>query len=251
MASGYEQLFGREAANYARFRPRYPDALFAELAQRAPARDEAWDCGAGSGQAALGLAAHFRHVLASDPDLKQIDAAMPHERVTYRHLVDEPSDFVDGRFELVTVAQALHWFELEPFYATVRRVLAPGGLFAAWCYSLLEVEPAFDALVRELHDVTLAADWPPPRAHVLDGYRALPLPYPEEPFPTYALEAELTCAATLGYLATWSAVHAHRRRTGVDPLLALAPALQHAWGAPETRPVRWPLHLRVARKPLG
>lgn len=249
MTGGYEQLFSGHAAAYAEFRPHCPAELFAELARRAPAQDEAWDCGTGSGQAALGLAAHFRRVLATDPSEAQLDAARPHERVTYRHLVREPDDLEAGRFELVCVAQALHWFELEPFYATVRRVLVPGGLFAAWCYALLEVEPAFDALVRELHDVTLAADWPPPRAHVLDGYRRLPLPFPEEAAPSFALEHELDLHETLGYLATWSGVHACRRRTGHDPLLALAPALERAWGPPRRRLVRWPLALRLARKP--
>ncbi|MEQ1893063.1 MAG: class I SAM-dependent methyltransferase, partial [Planctomycetota bacterium] len=202
------------------------------------------------GQAALGLAEHFEHVLATDVDAEMLAAATPHARVTYRHLVDEPRDLADSSFELVTVAQALHWFDLDRFYPTVRRVLAPGGLFAAWCYSLLEVEPAFDALVRELHDVTLAADWPPPRKLVIEGYRSLPLPFQEEPCPAFALERELALPEVLGYLATWSALAAHRRRTGTDALRALAPALEQAWGEPaHARCVRWPLHVRLARAP--
>ena len=246
----HDRLFGAQAAAYSEFRPSYPPALFTELARRAPALRRAWDVGTGTGQAALGLAAHFEHVLATDVSAKMLAAATPHPRITYRHLVDEPHDLADASFELVTVAQALHWFDLERFYATVQRVLAPGGLFAAWCYSLLEVEPAFDALVRDLHDVTLATDWPSPRRLVIEGYRSLPLPFPEEPCPAFALERELTLPGVLGYFATWSGLAAHRRRTGTDALHALAPALERVWGEPaHARPVRWPLHVRLARRP--
>lgn len=246
------QRFGQGASAYATFRPSYPAALFAELALRAPAQRRAWDVGAGTGQAALGLAEHFEHVLATDVDARMLAAAPPHARITYRHLVDEPDDLADASLELVSVAQALHWFELERFYPTVRRVLAPGGLFAAWCYALLEVEPAFDALVRELHDVTLLPDWPPERRLVLEGYRSLPLPFPEEPCPPFAIERELTLPDVLGYLTTWSGLAAHRRRTRTDALAALAPALERAWGNPGAqRLVRWPLHVRLARKPAS
>jgi SAM-dependent methyltransferase len=247
----HERLFGAQAAAYSAFRPSYPPALFAELARRAPALRDAWDVGAGTGQAALGLAEHFEHVLATDVSAKMLAAAAPHPRITYRHLVDEPRDLADASFELVSVAQALHWFDIPRFYSTVQRVLAPGGLFAAWCYSLLEVEPAFDALVRELHDVTLAPDWPPPRKLVLEGYRSLALPFQEEPFPAFAIERELTLPDVLGYLATWSGLAAHRRRTGFDALQALAPTLASTWGEPtHSRLVRWPLHVRTARRPV-
>jgi hypothetical protein len=129
-------------------------------------------------------------------------------------------------------------------------VLVPGGLLALWCYSLLEVEPAFDVILRRLHDETLDPDWLAPRALVVEGYRSLVLPFPEEPFPAIALERELPLGAVLAYVATWSALPRHRARTGRDALGDVAPALARAWGDPErTRLVRWPLHLRVARKP--
>lgn len=260
----FDALFSGHAAAYAQFRPRYPAALFAALAARAPARRAAWDCGTGNGQAALGLADHFERVLATDVSAEQLAQATPHPRVTYRHLVTEPRDLGDASFDLVTVAQAAHWFDLPRFYATVTRVLAPGGVLALWCYSLLEVAPPIDALVRELHDETLAPDWPPPRALVMNGYRDLPLPFPEVTdeitaelgaatpagSPRFAIEQELSLAGLQGYLATWSAVQQQRRRTGSDPLAALAPQLAHAWGDPQrARVVRWPLHLRVAQKP--
>lgn len=260
----FDSLFSGHAAAYAEFRPRYPAALFAALAERAPARRAAWDCGTGNGQAALGLADHFERVLASDVSAEQLAQATPHPRVTYRQLGrevreaprDEPRDLADAAFDLVTVAQAVHWFELPRFYATVARVLAPGGVLALWCYSLLEVAPPIDALVRTLHDETLAPDWPPPRALVMNGYRDLALPFPEitaeitAALPCVAIEQELSLAGLLGYLATWSAVQQQRRRTGSDPLAQLAPRLAQAWGdATRARVVRWPLHLRVARKP--
>ncbi len=251
-APDYGSLFSGHAASYAAFRPRYPDALFAALAERAPSRRLAWDCGTGNGQAAAGLAVHFEQVLATDPSREQLAHAIAAPRIVYRHLVEEPVDLADASCALVTAAQAAHWFDLPRFFTTVARVLEPGGLVALWCYSLLEVAPEFDALVRRLHDETLAEDWPPPRALVSAGYRSIVLPFPEitSELPKFAIERQLPLAGVVGYLRTWSALQQHRRRTGADPLDALAPSLAAAWGDPATaRQVRWPLHLRVARKP--
>jgi hypothetical protein len=162
----------------------------------------------------------------------------------------EAAELAGDSLELVTAAQAAHWFEFQRFCDVVRRALVPGGLLALWCYSLLEVEPAFDALVRELHDVTLALDWPLPRRLVDEGYRSLTLPFPEEVLPPFAIERRLPLREVLGYVDTWSGLRAHRRRTGADPLQALRGELERAWGDPlEARLVRWPLHTRVARKP--
>lgn len=191
----------------------------------------AWDCGTGNGQAALGLADHFERVLATDVSA-------------------EPTDLAGDSFALVAVAQAVHWFDRPRFFATVSRVLQPGGLLALWCYSLLEVAPAFDAAVRELHDVTLAPDWTAPRALVMEGYRSIELPFPEVTLPPFAIEQSMPLAGGVGYLSTWSAIQQRRRRTGADPLAALVPRLIEPWGDLVVhRVVRWPLHLRVGRKP--
>ena len=196
-----------------------------------------------------------RPLLRPRRGLRRVPAALsaeatPHPRIDYRQLVAEPREFADRSIALVTVAQAAHWFDLPRFFATVARVLEPGGLVALWCYSLLEVEPTIDALVRELHDVALAPDWPPPRALVMEGYRSIELPFPEVALPQFAITAELTLAGVIGYLSTWSALQQQRRRTRVDPLDAFAPRLAQAWGDPKTaRRVHWPLHLRVGRKP--
>src|SRR5687768_3377362 len=126
--------FSSVARQYAQSRPTYPDALFAWLASCCAERRLAWDVGAGNGQASVALARHFARVLATDLSAEQIAQATPHERVEYRAAPAERSALPDQDTDLVTVAQALHWFDLDPFYREVRRVLKPAGVFAAWCY---------------------------------------------------------------------------------------------------------------------
>ena len=142
--------FGAVAADYARHRPTYPDALFDWLASVAPARGHALDCGTGNGQAAVALAERFARVTATDLSEGQLAQAIAHPRVTYRAAPAESSGVADGSCDLVTVAQALHWFDLVAFGREVRRVLAPNGVVAAWSYGLFACEPAIDALVLEL-----------------------------------------------------------------------------------------------------
>ncbi|HYG65995.1 MAG TPA: SAM-dependent methyltransferase, partial [Thermoanaerobaculia bacterium] len=63
----FKDHFSGHAADYASFRPGYPAVLFERVAALPRHRRLAWDCGTGSGQAAVGLAEHFERVIATDP----------------------------------------------------------------------------------------------------------------------------------------------------------------------------------------
>lgn len=244
----FRDQFGSVGAAYAEFRPRYPPLLFRALAAIAPARRLAWDCATGSGQAALGLAEHFDEVVATDASEAQLRAALAHQRVHYRQAPAETSGLAAGTVDLVTVAQALHWLDRPAFYAEVRRVLAPGGVLAAWCYGLLEISPDVDALVHAFYADTVGAYWPPERRLVESGYRTIEFPFVEFPLPLLAIEAELTLDELGGYIGTWSAVLRYRKATGADPVGPLLDRVRGPWGSPGARRLaRWPLTVRAGR----
>src|SRR5882672_6324063 len=134
--SGFQDLFSNHAACYAQARPGYPKELFAYVASLVPEHKLAWDAGTGNGQAAIGLAEQFERVIATDASAEQIKHATPHERVEYRVVTAEGADLEPGSVDLVMVAQALHWFRHDAFYANVRRVARPHGVIVASCYTL-------------------------------------------------------------------------------------------------------------------
>ncbi len=246
-APGFQDHFSSQAGEYARFRPRYPEALFGTLAALAPGQALAWDCGTGNGQAAVALAAHFATVVASDPSREQIGHARPHPRVFYRVGPAEqpPPEARDA--DLVTAAQALHWFEHERFYPALARVLRPGGLFAAWGYGLMQVTPAVDALVQDFYANTVGPYWPPGRRHLEREYRSLPFPLAELAIPPFRMTVEWSLDSLLGYLDTWSATRRYQAARGVHPVPQLRPQLAAAWGDVATRVVSWPLFVRAGR----
>ena len=240
--------FSTQAAGYAESRPGYPAALFAWLADQAAQRALAWDAGCGNGQASVGLARHFGQVFASDPSAAQIAQASPHPRVRYAVEPAERSSLPSASADLVTVAQAYHWFDHAAFCAEARRVLRPGAVIALWSYARSSVSPAVDALFDELHDVRLAEDWPAGREHVLTRYRDLPFPFERINVPDFEMRERWTLPQYLAYLRSWSASERHRRRTGVDAVAALESDFVRAWGdAGQARDVRWPLVLRAGR----
>jgi SAM-dependent methyltransferase len=248
MSHRFADHFSRGAAAYAEFRPRYPGALFEWLAATVPRHALAWDCATGNGQAAVGLAAHFARVVATDASAAQVAAAEPHPRVEYAVAPAEASGLPDRSVDLVTVAQALHWLPLEAFYAEVSRVLRPGGLLAAWVYTLPVVSAPVDALVRRLHGEIVGPYWPAGREHVDAGYRSLPFPFPEVAVPQCSLEQRMERTAFEGYLRTWSAVRRFVDAQGMDPLSAVLPGIRADWPDSEVRTVRWPLFVRAGSR---
>jgi SAM-dependent methyltransferase len=203
---------------------------------------------AGNGQASLGLAAYFERVVATDPSANQIEAAAAHPRIDYRVEPAERSTLAAGSASLVSVSQALHWFDLAAFHGEVRRVAKPGALLAISAYGNCSVSRAVDAVERRLYAGTLGPDWPPERALVDAGYRDLPFPFEHVEAPTFATRADWNLAQFVAYLRSWSAAQRHARRTGSDAIAAAAPELAAAWGDPaQVRAVRWPFIVRVGR----
>jgi SAM-dependent methyltransferase len=241
--------FSGQAAGYAEFRPRYPDALFEAIAAACRFRDRAWDCATGTGQAAGPLAAHFDAVVATDASRGQIAEATPHDRVRYGVARGEAAPLRDGSAGLVTIAQALHWLDLPVFYAEVRRVLRPGGLLVAWTYGRQRVDDgAIDRAVGDFYECVIGPYWPPERRWVETGYRTLRFPFEEVPLDPPPMSADWTLPQLLGYIGTWSAVARYRTAAGRDPLAKLADRLLPLWGATDRiRRVEWPLSVRAGR----
>jgi SAM-dependent methyltransferase len=248
VAVAFQDHFSGHAASYAQARPTYPSALFDWLAMQCPRRDRAWDAGCGNGQASVALGAQFDRVFATDPSAAQVAAATPHPRVTYAVEPAEACSLPDASVDLVTVAQALHWFDQDRFHAQVARVLRADGLFAAWSYERCTVSPAVDAVFERVYGAELGAWWPPERRHVEARYATLPFPYDELATPAFELRCDWTLAQYLAYLRSWSACQRRLAAEGVDAVGLLADAFAEAWGPAATvRPVRWPLALRVGR----
>lgn len=242
--------FSGRAADYARYRPRYPDELFEWLAGLAAAHRRAWDVGTGSGQAAVALARWFDEVVATDASPHQLAHAQPHPRVLYRVAVAGQSGLSPSSMDLVTIAQALHWFDLPAFWREVREALAPNGVVAAISYERVRVVPEVDAVVTRLYGEVLGPWWPPERRMLEDRYRSATFPFREIDPPPLVTSASWTLADLTGYLATWSASQRYLEVTGEDPVALVRPALAAAWGDPAlARPVTWPLILRVGRRP--
>lgn len=247
MTSGFADHFAKVAAAYAGFRPTYPAALFACLAEVAPARELAWDCACGSGQASLDLAGCFERVVATDASPAQIAAAPAHPRIDFRVAPADASGLPDHSVDLITVAQALHWFTLDPFYAEVRRVAKRGGVLAAWTYGVLAVEgDEINAAVQRFYRHVVGPYWPPERRHVEDGYNTLPFPFAGIAAPAFEMTAIWTLDDLLGYFRSWSATAGFVSARGYDPVAALEKEFMPMWGD-ERRRITWPLAMKVGR----
>lgn len=246
----FHDHFSDHASSYAQARPTYPAKLFDWLAAQCERRELAWDAGCGNGQATIELAARFARVIGTDPSAEQIAQAAPRPNVEYRVEPAENPSLAPQSADLVAVAQAFHWFDLDRFHAAVSRTLLPGGIIAVWTYGLSRTDAAVDVVFTRLYEEILGSYWPPERRHVESGYAELPFPYAPVQSPDFAMTCEWTLEAYLAYLRTWSATQRYIKTNGTDPVEAMRDDFARAWGEPSrSRIVRWPLALRVGRLP--
>lgn len=224
-----KDYFSTQSKTYAAFRPTYPEELYQFIFQHVRNKGDAWDCATGNGQVARYLAEHFDRVHATDLSQQQLDHAIKKDNIHYSVSPAEKTSFHDHQFDLVTVAQALHWFDREAFYKEVNRVCKPGGILAVWGYALLYIEPAIDKLIMEFYNGTVGPYWDKARRLVEDEYRSIPFPYEVIKAPAFSIKVRWTLDQLSGYLSSWSATQKFIKEKGYDPVGPFVKSLEKYW----------------------
>lgn len=245
----FKDHFSNQANAYAAYRPHYPKAFFVYLASLCDAHELAWDCGTGNGQSAYQLAKYFLRVIANDPSEQQLANAIPHPNIDYVCATAEQMALPPSSVDLVTIAQAIHWFDTSQFYRVVHRTLKPGGVVAVFGYRRMTITPEIDAIIKFFYSDVVGPYWPPERRIIEEGYRTIPFPFDEVAPPGFSMSAEWNFGQVMGYLSTWSAVQTYIRERGCNPLDPLEPLLREAWGDErKTYRIAWPMIIRVGRR---
>jgi len=236
------------ARQYAHSRPMYPARLFSCLSSLVERHDLAWDCATGSGQAARTLIEYFDRVIATDISPAQVEEADPHPRIDYRVAKSEQSGLPDHCIDLITAASALHWFDLDRFYAEARRVMRPGGVLAAWTYHVGYVEPPFDEVFGRFYRDVVAPYFAPGARLVDNRYEDITLPGKAISTPEFFVSVNWTLDQTLAFIRSWSGTQQYMKERNEDPVVHIAGELDSLWtGKDAAKQIRWPLYIRVAR----
>ena len=237
--------FSRQSANYRKYRPDYPDSLFDHIYSYVKNFDHAWDCATGNGQVARQLAGAFKQVEASDISRRQLENAHQAPNIYYHVCPAENTPFKDDQFDLVTVAQALHWFDLKKFFKEINRVLKPSGVMAVWTYGLLTVSPPVDALILDFYRNVIGPYWDDERKHVDSQYDNINFPFDNVQQSTFSMHKDWSLSTLLGYIKTWSSVEKYIKTNGHDPVAVLGNKLANLW--PGDRPeIVFPITMYIA-----
>lgn len=243
----FKDYFSAQSDAYARYRPEYPEELYRFLLGLVPSRQKAWDCATGNGQVAVRLAQYFETVFATDASEAQISHAKHLPNIQYRVATAENSGLPSESVQLITVGQALHWFNFDAFYKEARRVAADNALLAVWGYELCEINPEIDAVFMRYYRDILSPFWPPEREYVEKRYQTLPFPFTDLKVPGFFLYLKHNLEGFIGYLSSWSATQKYLKQVGKNPLELIESDLIKAWGNPEeVKTLKFPLFLRAA-----
>lgn len=238
--------FSGHADLYAQYRIDYPTELYKFVLESVNERQCAWDCATGNGQVAGALADYFQFVDATDISETQLARATQRPNIHYQVCAAEHSPFPDNTFDLITVAQAIHWFDIEAFHEEVRRVAKPNAILAEWGYGLAKLGEDLDPILVDFYRNRVGPYWDPQRKFIDDAYATLPFPFTDVRKAEFMAEKTWTVDRFLNYLRTWSAVRQYIHENEEDPVNALADELTLLWGVDE-RTVRFPIFVRVGR----
>ena len=239
--------FSTQADNYARYRPAYPLHFFDYLNSIIPTKQNAWDCGTGNGQVAFELAKTFDNVFATDISQSQIDNAVQADNIKYSVQPAENTDFANQQFDLIIVAQAVHWFAFDQFYSEVRRTAKEDGLICVTGYGRIKISEQIDSIITNFYKNVIGTYWDKERKYIDENYATIPFPFTEIQPPNFVNKLQWTFDHLIGYLNTWSATKHFIKQEGYNPVDQLQNEIAQHWGKGRIREVKFPLLLRLGQ----
>lgn len=248
MSEGFIDNFSFHSKEYSFSRPTYPDLLFEFLSTITPQKNLAWDCATGNGQAAIGLSKYFKNVIASDASKNQIQHGFQRENIDYKIFPAENANLDNDSVDLVTVAQALHWFDFEKFYINVKRVGKKDGIIAVWSYDMHKINPQIDNISSQLNvdGEILGNYWAKETKYVKEKYKTIPFPFKEISVPAFKTTLYWNLLQLWNYMPTWSSVKKYYSENKQDPLDLVKSELKSLWGDElNKKEVTWNINIRV------
>lgn len=240
--------FSSKSREYSYSRPFYPEDLFEFLQEITPNKYIAWDCATGNGQAAIGLCRYFRNVIASDVSKNQIANGFPRNNITYEIFSAEKPSIQDNSVDLITVAEAIHWFDFEKFYREATRVSRRNAIIAVWSYGMHKIDSEIDKISERL-DVDgeiLGSYWPKEAKYVKEEYKTIPFPFKELSTPRFEMSVYWSLDDVISYMQTWSAVKRFKIEKKYDPMSLVWQDLKKLWrNKDEKKLIKWSLNLRA------
>lgn len=242
--------FSKQAKGYSKFRPVYPNALFNEILSHVNDRRSCWDCATGNGQIASVMSDHFNEIVATDISDSQLESAVRKPNINYLNCRAEQTPFNDNSFDLITVGQAIHWFDFEAFNAEVKRVSRPNGVIAIIGYGLMYANDAFDELLLKFYNEKIGKYWDPERKHIDSRYASVPFPFEEINLSrNYSIDVKWNRDKLEGYLNTWSSVNRYISQNGQNPVDSFVQELNKSgvWNEDQWLDVHFPLFIKLGR----
>ena len=247
----FHDLFSGHAKLYSEVRPGYPTEIYDFIAANVNHTEIAWDCGSGNGQAATKLAEIFSQVFATDSSAKQIEHAILHNNVSYSVQPSENTNFPDSIFDCVTVAQAIHWYDLKKFYNELHRTLKPGGLLCVWGYTWFNISDDIDDIVEKTLISSLKEYWAPQTKLLQDGYKDLILPYEQITVPSFKIVVHWDLTQIISYLHSWSPMKSYGEKHGDKGMDLLFEGMIEAWGPKiKKRKISMPIYMKASRRDI-
>ena len=241
-----KDLFSTQSKSYAAFRPTYPKTLYDFIMKHVKQHDVAWDCACGNGQVAKDLAERFDKVYATDHSANQVANAVKKGNIVYSVSPAEKTSFNDHQFDLITVGQAIHWFDIPAFFTEVRRVSKPGGVIATWGYGLLSIGDQIDPIIHHFYTQVMGPYWDNERKLIDDEYKTIEFPFEKIEVPPFEFSFEWTLDELQGYLSTWSSVQKYIKQHQSDPVAPLIDDVRRVWGEGRKK-VSFPLFVLMGR----
>ncbi len=240
--------FSGVSQGYKKYRPKYPMELYDEILRLVKDRNACWDCATGNGQAALELSKYFDYVYATDVSQNQLAEAQQRENIKYSIQRAEKTDFVDDQFDLITVAQAIHWFDLQAFENEVQRVIKPNGILAFWAYGLMKIDSQIDDVIDDFYVHKIGVYWNVERKHVDEEYQSINLGFEKiKSDGNFAITVEWSVRELEGYLNTWSSVKNYRQINNHNPVDEFIDLLRSQWTPNTKKRISFPVFLKTAR----